>query len=76
VTRSSCFTCPSPSASARPAGVTDHTLTVTQRAEDFYVALPEAPVTVRVDPELTVLARLKFTPPAAMIQAQLTNQTT
>jgi aminopeptidase N len=52
-------------------GALDKAVTVKQRAEDFYFALDEAPVSVRIDPEYTVLARVKFDPPAAMLDAQL-----
>lgn len=53
------------------SGNADHTLTVKQKSEDFYFALAEAPVVVRIDPEYTLLARVKFDPPAAMLDAQL-----
>jgi aminopeptidase N len=54
-------------------GAVDRTLTVKERQEDFYIGLPEAPEVVRIDPELTLLAKVTFTPPAAMLYAQLTN---
>lgn len=50
---------------------TDKTITVKQKAEDFYFALDEAPTGVRVDPDYTLLARVKFDPPSAMLEAQL-----
>jgi aminopeptidase N len=53
------------------SGATDKTINVKQKAEDFYFALDEAPVGVRIDPEFTVLARVKFDPPSAMLDAQL-----
>jgi aminopeptidase N len=56
----------------RSAGATnDRTVTVKEKEEDFYFALPEAPELVRTDPEGMLLAKIKFTPPAAMLTAQL-----
>lgn len=68
------FNVPLPVRFTSSAGVTDRTLTVKERDEDFYVALAEAPAMIRFDPDLTLLARIKFTPPAAMLGRQLTNQ--
>jgi len=53
------------------SGVEDREFLVSQSAEDFYFPLNEAPVAVRIDPELTVLARIRFEPPTAMLDAQL-----
>ena len=53
------------------SGVEDRELLVSQTAEDFYFSLSEAPTGVRIDPELTVLARIRFEPPASMLDAQL-----
>jgi len=53
------------------SGANDKAITVKQKAEDFYFALDEAPVGVRIDPEYTLLARVKFDPPSAMLDAQL-----
>lgn len=53
------------------SGTVDRAIPVKQKAEDFYFALDEAPVSVRVDPEYTLLARVKFDPPTAMLDAQL-----
>ena len=39
--------------------------------EDFYFPLPAAPNLVRIDPELTWLAKINFVPPVAMLHAQL-----
>jgi aminopeptidase N len=55
------------------AGVVDRQILVTSPAEDFYFPLAEAPAIVRVDPDLTVLARITFNPPSALLDAQLTN---
>jgi aminopeptidase N len=52
-------------------GLVEKTLEVKARAEDFYVPLPEAPQLIRIDPNLTLLARVTFTPPGAMLDAQL-----
>jgi aminopeptidase N len=54
------FNLPLPVRFKTKAGVIDKTITVKEKAEDFYFALPEAPIGVRVDPELTLLARIRF----------------
>ena len=46
---------------------------VSQASEDFYFALPAAPEIVRVDPDLTILAKTTFAPPASMLHAQLSD---
>ncbi|MCW5554404.1 MAG: HEAT repeat domain-containing protein [Verrucomicrobiae bacterium] len=56
------------------SGTENHTITVKQKSEDFYFPLAEAPIIVRIDPEYTLLARVKFDPPAAMLEAQLEDQ--
>ena len=53
------------------SGVVDQHLLVKEKSEDFYLALPAAPEIVRIDPELTVLAKLNFAPPKALLDAQL-----
>ena len=53
------------------SGVEDRELLVSQTAEDFYFSLSEAPTGVRIDPEFSVLARIRFEPPTAMLDAQL-----
>ena len=45
-----------------------------RRPEDFYFPLPAAPMVVRIDPELTVLAKISFNAPTPMLLAQLTNR--
>src|SRR5262249_41144638 len=55
------------------SGVVERTFDVKAKAEDFYVPLSEAPQLVRIDPELTLLARISFTPPPAMLDLQLTD---
>jgi aminopeptidase N len=54
--------------------IVDRQITVRQKAEDFYFPLPEAPRLVRIDPELTLLARINFNPPPAMLDAQLKDE--
>jgi aminopeptidase N len=44
---------------------------VTRKDEDFYFPLDSAPELVRVDPEFTLLAKINFTPPNAMLETQL-----
>ncbi|HWW02179.1 MAG TPA: M1 family aminopeptidase [Candidatus Acidoferrum sp.] len=52
----------------------DRTIQVTKKQEDFYFPLASAPELVRVDPEYTLLAKIKFTLPAPMLYAQLADQ--
>lgn len=65
------FNFPLPVRFHTPDGVVNRTLTVKARAEDFTVALPAAPQRVRIDPDYTVLAKIRFTPPTDMLHAQL-----
>src|SRR5258708_11103654 len=53
------------------SGAVDRQIIVKEKAEDFYFPLAEAPEVVRLDPRLTVLARITFNPPTAMLRAQL-----
>jgi aminopeptidase N len=53
----------------------DKQVTVKEKAEDFYFALDQEPSIVRIDPETAVLARIHFTPPAPMLNAQLEDPT-
>ena len=46
---------------------------VSQASEDFYFALPAVPEIVRVDPDLTILAKTTFAPPMSMLHSQLTD---
>ncbi len=57
------------------SGTTDHTVQVRDKEEDFYLPLKAAPDVVRVDPGLTLLARINFKPPTPMLHAQLADQT-
>ncbi len=52
----------------------DRQITVKEKAEDFYFPLSEAPEIVRIDPELTVLAKLTFSPSTSMLYAQLADE--
>ena len=52
----------------------DHLITVKERSQDFYFPLAQAPEIVRLDPELTVLAKVNFRPPRNLIEAQLADQ--
>ena len=54
--------------------VTDRKMTVKEKSEDFYFSLPEAPEIMRLDPELTVLAKFKFTASTPMLYAQLADK--
>ena len=57
------------------AGTVDHRVRVKDKAEDFYVPLRQAPEIVRVDPEFSLLAKINFNPPVAMLYAQLADAT-
>ena len=57
------------------SGTTDHTVQVRDKDEDFYLPLKAAPEVVRVDPGLTLLARINFKPPTPMLHAQLADKT-
>jgi aminopeptidase N len=48
---------------------------VRDKEEDFYLPLKAAPDVVRVDPGLTLLARINFKPATPMLFAQLTDKT-
>jgi len=68
------FQFPLPVRFVGPSGLTtNYTVTVKAQEEDFSFALPDAPRLVRVDPESTVLAKITFQPPPAMISMMLTN---
>lgn len=56
------------------SGSTDHVLEVNEKTEDFYIPLAEQPQVVRVDPDVTVLARTTFRVPNAMQAAMLANK--
>ncbi len=52
-------------------GTIDRELRVKEKAEDFYVPLPQAPEIVRVDPNVALLAKISFAAPTPMLLAQL-----
>jgi aminopeptidase N len=56
-------------------GAVDRLIRVTQKQEDFYFPVPAAPERVRVDPDYTLLAKIKFSVPQKMLYAQLADQT-
>ena len=58
-------------------GAVDRPIRVKEKTEDFYFPLDSAPEIVRFDPEYTVLAKVTFDAPNAMLYAQLadTNDT-
>lgn len=47
------------------------TLEVSQAEESFYVGLPSQPEFVRVDPDYSLLAQIRFTPPGDQLDRQL-----
>lgn len=51
--------------------IVDREIRVKEKAEDFYFKLEKAPAIVRLDPEFVLLAKTAFSPPRAMIVAQL-----
>ena len=55
----------------KSGAVVERTLEVKDKSEDFYVPLSEAPEVVRIDPNLTLLAKINFAPPTAMLHAML-----
>lgn len=55
-------------------GTADKDIRVSNKQEDFYFPLASAPEVVRVDPEYTLLASIKFSVPAPMLRAQLADQ--
>jgi len=55
------------------SGAIDRVVEVKAKSEDFYLPLPEQPQVVRIDPELSVLAKINFRLPNAMQAAMLAN---
>ncbi len=53
------------------SGTVDHAVEVTDARHDFYVPMTEEPRIVRFDPKLTLLAKITFDKPNAMLHAQL-----
>lgn len=56
-------------------GVHEETIRVHETTEDFYFELPTKPKIVRIDPGLTVLASIDFSPANPLLHAQLENGT-
>lgn len=48
-----------------------HIIQITEKSEDFYFFFKSAPTLVRVDPDLTLLAKIKFKPSNDMLEIQL-----
>lgn len=44
---------------------------VNKKSEDFYIPMAEAPDTVRIDPDLSILAKINFNTPVKMVYKQL-----
>jgi aminopeptidase N len=65
---------PRPSGSVRQPLITDRTIEITQRQEDFYFPLDRAPDIVRLGPDYTLLAKITFPLPTPMLYAQLADQ--
>jgi aminopeptidase N len=55
-------------------GVSNEVCRVKEKERDFYFTLPSAPKSVRIDPEYTLLAKIRFQTPGAMLAAQLTDK--
>lgn len=55
-------------------GAHDFELEIDEASEDFFCKLPEPPKIARIDPEYTLLAKIDFTPPAPLLNAQLENE--
>lgn len=54
--------------------VSQKVIQVTKAQEDFYFPLDAAPTQVRLDPDYTLLAKIKFALPAPMLEAQLSDK--
>ncbi len=54
--------------------VTERTLEVKEKAEDFFITLPEAPEVIRIDPSYTLLAKITFGVPTAMQHTMLADK--
>ncbi len=68
------FKFPLPVRFTSKAGTTDRVLEVREKSEDFYVPLAEQPQLVRIDPNVSVLAKVNFRIPNAMQAAMLANK--
>jgi uncharacterized protein (TIGR02611 family) len=47
---------------------------VKEKAEDFYFKFEKAPTAIRLDPDFILLAKTSFSPPRAMLLAQLADK--
>lgn len=56
------------------SGRIERTVQVREKAEDFYFPLKEAPESVRIDPDLGLLAKIVFKPGRPMLFQQLADQ--
>ncbi len=56
------------------SGALDRQITIKEKSEDFYFSLPEVPQSVRIDPELAVLMKIKFNLPDPMLASQLADK--
>lgn len=65
------FNCPLTLRFKTKGSSVDRNIVVKEKNEDFTFPLPQAPEIVRLDPELTVLAKVNFRPPNAMLLTQL-----
>jgi len=54
-------------------GTVDKTLQIAKKNEEFAFPFDSAPTLVRFNPEVALLAKISFTTPAAMLNAQLTD---
>lgn len=69
------FELPLPVRFKTKAGTFDRQIRIHASSEEFYLPLPAMPEVVRIDPDLTVLARINFSPSQAMLDAQLADPT-
>ncbi len=56
-------------------GTHDFTIDIDEATEDFFFKLPAQPKTARIDPGYTILAKINFTPPSPLLDAQLDDET-
>lgn len=54
-------------------GVLDRQIVIKEKSEDFYFSIPSVPELVRIDPHYTLLAKIRFNIPDAMLEAQLSD---
>ncbi|HSH95324.1 MAG TPA: HEAT repeat domain-containing protein, partial [Roseimicrobium sp.] len=56
-------------------GTVEQSFRIRQKEEDFYFSLKSAPKIARLDPEYTILEKVSFNLPDAMVYAQLADKT-